>query len=100
MPFDGNEHVAVAKVRIVRWANAFLFLAHEAPQLVRFHVAHFDVADFFRHYAFAFFADLDQQLENRGVVNFRGAFNARNGVTLEQETENHFCLFDWQINAV
>ena len=34
------------------------------------------------------------------MVHFRGTFDARNGVAFEQETEDHFGLFDWQVHAV
>jgi hypothetical protein len=100
MALDGNEHVAVAKVRIVLGTNAFLFFPDEAPNLVRFYVSYFDVAYFFGHDAFALLTNSHQQLQDRGVMNFGGAFDARNGVAFEQETENHFGLLDRQVHAV
>jgi hypothetical protein len=49
---------------------------------------------------FALLANLDQQFQDRGVMYFRRAFDARNRISFEQETENHFCLFDWQVHSV
>jgi len=43
---------------------------------------------------------LQQEFEDRSVMHFRCAFDARNGITFEQETENHFRLLDWQVHAV
>ena len=70
------------------------------PNFVAFYVAHFDVANFFGHDAFALLASEHQQLQDRGVMNFGDALDARNAVTFEQETENHFGLLDGQVHAV
>jgi hypothetical protein len=100
MAFDCDENVAITEVRIVRGANALLFFPDEAPKLIRLYVAHFDVANFFRHDAFAFLADLDQQLQDRGVMHLRGAFDARHGVSFEQETDNHLRLLHGQVHTI
>jgi len=34
------------------------------------------------------------------MMNFSGAFNARHGVTFEQEPQNHFGFLDGQLHAV
>jgi len=34
------------------------------------------------------------------MVNFSGTFHARNAIAFEQEAENHFGLFYWQVHAV
>jgi hypothetical protein len=41
-----------------------------------------------------------EELQNCGVVNFRRAFDARNGIAFEHEPENHFGLLDGQVHAV
>ena len=65
VPLDRDERVAVAKVLIVLGSHALLLLADEAPNLVAFHVAHFDVADLLGHDAFALLASEHQEFQNR-----------------------------------
>jgi hypothetical protein len=68
VPFDCDERVGVSKVRIVLRANALLFFADECLELITFHIAHLNVANFFGHDAFAFLASKYQELEDRSVV--------------------------------
>ena len=85
MPLDRDEGVAVAKVLIVLGPDTLFLLADEAPKLVGFHVAHFDVADLLGHDALALLASEHQQLQNRAVVDVGNALDARNAVAFEQE---------------
>ena len=100
VPLDCHEHVAVAEILIVVRADALLLPTDEAPHFVAFDVAHFDVADFIGHDALALLASQHQQLEDRCVVNFGNAFDARYGVAFQQEPQNHLGLLDGQVHPV
>ena len=98
--FDGDEGIAVAEARIIARAAAFLFLLDEAPDFVSLHVPDGDVRELPAHQLFALFTGQHEQLQNRRVVNFRQALNARHAVTFEQEPKNHFGFLDRQVHAV
>lgn len=98
--FNRNECVSVAKILIVLGTNALLLLAYEGPKLVALNVAHFDIADLIGHNALALLASENQQLENRCVMNLGNALDGRNGITFEQEFEDHLGLLDRQVHAV
>jgi len=100
MAFDSDEHVAVTEQRIVIGPNALLFFPNEAPHLIALQIAHRHVTDFGGHDAFALLADQKQELQNRGVMNFRCAFDTRNGIAFEQEPENHLSFLHREIHAV
>jgi hypothetical protein len=33
-------------------------------------------------------------------MHFCGSFDARNGIAFEQEAENHFSFFDWEVHPI
>ncbi len=100
MALDPHEHVAVAEVLIILRPHALLLLADVAPEFVTFHVSHLDVANPFGHDPLALLTSEHQKLQNRGVVNFGGSFDAGHAVTFEQQPQNHLGFLHGQVHAV
>jgi hypothetical protein len=84
MTFDPYPHVAVSQKRAIFGSNALLFFANKGPDLVAFDVADLYVSDLLGHDAFAFLASENQELQDRRVMDFGSAFNARNTIAFEQ----------------
>ncbi len=80
MPFDSNEGVGVAQVRVIVNIDHLFFLADEAPNLVAFNVFHRNVDDQTAHELFALLASDNEQThiipcgcavaQTRNAVNF------------------------------
>jgi hypothetical protein len=98
--FNRNKSVGIAKVLIVIGPHALLLFPDERPQLITFHVADLNVPNSCRHDALALLASEHHELQDGCVVDFSNAFDARNAVPFEQETQNQFGFFDRQIHAV
>jgi len=100
MPLDGNEGVAVPEVLIVLRPDTLFFFPDIGPNFICFHVAYFDVADLVCHDSLAFLTGQGEQLQDRGVVNVRGAFDAGYTVAFQQKPQNHLGLLYGQVHAV
>lgn len=100
MAFDGNKNVGVTEARIIFRFHTLLLLVEETEKLIAFYIAALNVANFFGHDAFALLACDAEQFQNRSVMNPGYALYARNGITFEQQLENHFRLVDGRVHSV
>ena len=83
--FNSRKRVSVTAPGIVLRTHALLLFPYEAPYLVALRIMHLHITDFGGHNAFALLSDQKQEFQNRVVVNFRCALDARNRIAFEKE---------------
>jgi hypothetical protein len=92
VPFNRNERVRIAKVRIVINADHLLFLGSETPYLVALHVLNGNVDDQATQNGFAFLASKHEQATDRIAVQIGDALDGPNTGTFDEQlkSENGF----------
>jgi hypothetical protein len=100
MPLNTDKAIGIAKGLGMVFQSVLFLAADESPHFVAFNVGHANFADPILKHALTPFSDQRQQPHDRVAVHPRDSFDAPNGVSFYQQTQNRFGLLHARVHPV